>query len=77
MTEPRYDTFTFKVNKDERRLIEGLARTLERSQSDVLRLLVREAARAQGVQTSELARRGLAAATTILGQDGAPAKMAQ
>ncbi len=45
MTEPRYDTFTFKVNRDERRMIEGLAARLERSQSDVLRLLVREAAR--------------------------------
>lgn len=39
----RYDTFTFRVNKEERQMLETLASRLQRSQSDAVRLLVREA----------------------------------
>lgn len=42
----RIDTFTFKVNRDERLLIERLAQRLQRTQSDAMRFLIREAARA-------------------------------
>lgn len=41
----RGDTFTFRVNEDERLLIEKLANVLERSQSDVMRLLIRKEGR--------------------------------
>lgn len=41
----RIDTFTFRVNADERRILAALANYLNRSQSDALRLLIREAAR--------------------------------
>ncbi len=41
---PRRDTFTFRVNADERQLIAALADRLQRSQSDAVRLLIREAA---------------------------------
>jgi len=41
----RIDTFTFRVNADERRILAALADYLNRSQSDALRLLIREAAR--------------------------------
>jgi hypothetical protein len=36
----RLDTFTFRVNKDERRLIARLAKQLQRSQSDAVRFVV-------------------------------------
>jgi hypothetical protein len=41
----RIDTFTFRVNADERRILAALADYLNRSQSDTLRLLVRAAGR--------------------------------
>ncbi len=41
----RHDTFTFRVNQAERGMLEQLSRRLQRSQSDVLRWLIREAAR--------------------------------
>jgi uncharacterized protein (DUF1778 family) len=41
---PRRDTFTFRVNVDERQLIAALADRLQRSQSDAVRWLIREAA---------------------------------
>jgi len=40
----RVDTFTFRVNEEERRLLAWLAGRLERSQSDVMRWLLRGAA---------------------------------
>jgi len=40
----RVDTFTFRINDEERRLLAGLATRLERSQSDVIRWLLRAAA---------------------------------
>lgn len=41
----RQKTFTFRVSRDERRMLESLAQRLERSKSDAVRLLIREAAR--------------------------------
>jgi hypothetical protein len=41
----RFDTFTFRVNKTERELLERLSLRLQRSQSDALRWLLREAVR--------------------------------
>lgn len=43
---PRFDTFAMKVNADERRMIKRLAERLQRTQSDAVRLVIREALRA-------------------------------
>ena len=40
---PRWDTFTFRVSKDDRKLIENLAEKLQRSQSDAIRFVIRQA----------------------------------
>lgn len=40
----RIDTFTLRVNPEERRMIDALARKLERSQSDAIRVVLRKAA---------------------------------
>lgn len=45
----RLDTFTFRVDEEEKQLIAALSARLERNQSDVLRLLLRESARALGI----------------------------
>ncbi len=42
---PRVETFTFRVNADERHLLTEVANRLERTESDAVRLLVRKAAR--------------------------------
>ena len=42
---PRIERFTFFCNKEERRLIEQLAASLARSQSDAVRVVVIQAAR--------------------------------
>lgn len=39
----RHDTFTFLCNSDERRMIATLAQRLQRSQSDAVRFVIREA----------------------------------
>lgn len=39
----RHESFTFRINKQEREMLEKLAKRLQRSQSDAVRLLVREA----------------------------------
>lgn len=49
----RWDTFTFRVNEDERRLIASLAEQLQRSQSDAVRFVVINAARELQVQASQ------------------------
>ena len=49
----RFDTFTFRVSQDERRLIHSLALSLQRSQSDTIRLVIREAAQGLGVRIQE------------------------
>lgn len=54
----RYDTFTFRINKQERQMLERVAKRLERSQSDALRLLVRGAAAELGVMQGELVTAG-------------------
>lgn len=41
----RESRFTFICNREERRLLENLSERLARTQSDVVRLLIREAAR--------------------------------
>lgn len=41
----RYQRFAFLVNGDERALIRALAERLQRSESDAVRLIVREAVR--------------------------------
>jgi hypothetical protein len=46
----RLDTFTFRVDEEEKRLIAALSVRLERNQSDAMRLLLRESARALGVK---------------------------
>ncbi len=38
-------TFTFRINANERRILDTLARELQRSQSDTVRWLIRSAAR--------------------------------
>ena len=43
MTRP--DTFTFRINQAERGLLERLSQRLQRTQSDALRWLIREAIR--------------------------------
>jgi hypothetical protein len=40
---PRHDTFTFRVNHKEGEMLEKLAERLQRSRSDAVRLLIREA----------------------------------
>jgi hypothetical protein len=51
----RIGTFTLRVNSHEREALAVLARRLERSQSDALRLLIREVGRCleQPPQTNE------------------------
>ena len=41
----RIDTFAMRINSEERRMIQALAERLQRSQSDTVRLLIREAVR--------------------------------
>ncbi len=55
----RIETFTFRVNADERHLLAKVADRMERTESDVVRLLVRKAARELDVLavTLEEARR--------------------
>ena len=43
--EVRRDTFAMRLNVKERRMLMALARRLQRSRSDTVRLLVREAVR--------------------------------
>lgn len=39
----RHETFTFRVDKQEKQMIAQLAGSLNRSQSDALRMIIREA----------------------------------
>ncbi len=47
----RGDTFAFKVNADERRMITELAQRLNRTESDAVRVVIREAVRALAADT--------------------------
>ena len=49
----RYERFTFLCNSDERRLLAALAVRLQRSQSDAVRWLIREATRELGANADE------------------------
>ena len=42
----RTDTFAMRVNSEERHMLVALAQCLQRTQSDVVRLLIRQATRA-------------------------------
>jgi|SRR6266487_4875634 len=52
----RIESFTFRVNREERRLITALAARLERNESDLLRFLVRQAAHEFGAMLSSESR---------------------
>ena len=43
--EVRLDTLAVRVNQEEREMVKGLTQRLQRTQSDAVRLLIREAAR--------------------------------
>ncbi len=45
----RYERFTFLCDEEERRMIAALAKRLERTQSDAIRVVVREAAVNRGI----------------------------
>lgn len=40
----RYESFTFRLTKEDRRLLQRVAKQVARSQADTIRLLVKEAA---------------------------------
>ena len=44
-SEVRHDTLAVRVNREEREMVKSLALRLQRTQSDAVRLLIREAAR--------------------------------
>ncbi|MCA9943729.1 MAG: hypothetical protein KC449_09625 [Anaerolineales bacterium] len=51
----RYNTFTFRVNKEEKQIIEALSNKLKRTRSDAVRWVIREAAQAlteEGFETA-------------------------
>lgn len=50
----RYKRFTFLCNSNERRILDALARRLQRSQSDSVRWLIRNAAQELETQLAEL-----------------------
>ncbi len=54
----RPDTFTFRINQAERGLLERLAQRLQRSQSDALRWLIREAVRELDAPAADEVRYG-------------------
>jgi|WetSurSiteA1Bulk_404760.scaffolds.fasta_scaffold92779_2 hypothetical protein len=62
----RWDSFTFRVSQDERQLIAALAEKLQRTQSDAVRFVLREAAHEHHIN--------LPKATVKNGQSYKPAK---
>lgn len=50
----RIDTFTFRVSKNEKLMLASLAASLQRTQSDAIRLLIREAV--NQLETPEIKR---------------------
>lgn len=61
----RVDNFTLRVNPTERELIAAVARQLDRTESDTMRLLIREKAREFGLlPTTPKDDRRVANATT-------------
>ena len=49
----RDNSFTFRINPNERRLIEQLSERLERTQSDSIRWSIRKVAREMGVEARD------------------------
>jgi hypothetical protein len=49
---PRYERFTFLVDRDERQLINRMAQRLQRKPADAVRFVVLEAARALGASNT-------------------------
>ena len=53
----REDTFAMRVNAEERQMLMALAAHLQRTQSDAVRLLVREAVRELGADSPSMPTR--------------------
>ena len=69
----RIDTFTFRVNATERQLLTALAERLQRSQSDAVRLLIREAVRDLTAESSKAQPAAQPLAAEAMGGQNAPA----
>jgi len=65
----RTDLFTMRVNDNERAMIAAIAKLLQRTQSDAVRLLIREAAR--NLQAQRDAERDAARPTLSAGVNDA------
>lgn len=63
----RHYEFSFRVNGEERRLISHLAQCLQRSQSDAIRLLIREAAQQLAAEPSTTGKRQKAVTAAVNG----------
>ncbi len=50
----RWDSFTFRVNPDERRVIAALAEKLQRTQSDAVRFVILEAAKENQIRINTM-----------------------
>ena len=51
----RLETFTFRVDQEEKQVIDALSRRLKRTRSDAVRWVIREAAQAlaeEGIETA-------------------------
>lgn len=51
----RYNTFTFRVSKEEQQIIDALSDQLKRTRSDAVRWVIREAAKALAEEGRETA----------------------
>lgn len=51
----RLETFTFRVDKEEKRVIDALSERLKRTRSDAVRWVIREAAKALAEEGGETA----------------------
>ena len=49
----RWDTFTFRVNKDDKQIIAILAKKLQRSQSDAIRVILHQEFERRGLLVNE------------------------
>jgi hypothetical protein len=49
----RWDTFTFRVNKDDKQIIAILAKKLQRSQSDAIRVILHQEFERRGLLANE------------------------
>ena len=67
----RQDFFTLRVNQAERRMLENLAERLQRTQSDAVRLLIREAAQQLAAEPPTPDNPRLAGTTAVNGGNNA------